>query len=589
MHPIELKRRMRKLWLLLFVSVFALPCVALEPPMGSTAWQGKIVDFKSHLMRVMKIDLAKPVPGGFVVRIEFDEEGNLAGRPFMSKPSGDKAVDDSIIEQIGALPLRLPAEFRSGFSDVCVLYSPGGVPTAVEFGATTQIKEIESSKKPRGVVDLADEYPRAKDRIQQRYGKFDPFTAFAWGELADRYRDIGDAKKYAECAQQQAAIFEKAGASLPNFKFDGFRALENLSHALVAVNDVPGAERAAEKAFAASGKTGVDYINLASIYGQVNDQAKAEATLRRATKAFGEDNYGEKAMAYQHLGDLLAVQKHNTEALENYDKALVLYEKNLHCMSGQSDDFDWFESYLQLVKQLHPANEAAVVRRIMKISAIGFPTEKQNVKFKDKTGKVFLTVACIEAREFHEGRCAVAQPDRLGNRRWGFIDTNGVVKVPYLYEEVSDFQGGRAIVREPGKKLASGFDQVRDHAELPTTLVDANGNQVTNKFANLDFFSEGLAAAAPFAGKEKTAHHIWGYIDAAGNFVIQPQFTRVKPFKNGLAAVEKYGHMYHNGCVPEFGGGQWGLIDKTGRYVVQPKYSQAEEAEQAAMKIGGVR
>ncbi|MGE4282887.1 MAG: WG repeat-containing protein [Clostridia bacterium] len=51
----------------------------------------------------------------------------------------------------------------------------------------------------------------------------------------------------------------------------------------------------------------------------------------------------------------------------------------------------------------------------------------------------------------------------------------------------------------------------------------------------------------------------WGYINVAGNFVIQPKFDRTEDFqKNGLAIV----------TVGEY----QGVIDKDGQYVVEPKY-----------------
>lgn len=53
----------------------------------------------------------------------------------------------------------------------------------------------------------------------------------------------------------------------------------------------------------------------------------------------------------------------------------------------------------------------------------------------------------------------------------------------------------------------------------------------------------------------------WGYINAGGEYVINPQFDRVTPFSEGRARV--------------LVNGKYGFIDKEGRYVVNPTYSDA--------------
>ncbi len=52
----------------------------------------------------------------------------------------------------------------------------------------------------------------------------------------------------------------------------------------------------------------------------------------------------------------------------------------------------------------------------------------------------------------------------------------------------------------------------------------------------------------------------WGFIDKSGNLVIATQFDQVGPFVEGIAAVAL--------------GGQWGFIDKSGQYVVNPQYQE---------------
>lgn len=74
----------------------------------------------------------------------------------------------------------------------------------------------------------------------------------------------------------------------------------------------------------------------------------------------------------------------------------------------------------------------------------------------------------------------------------------------------------------------------------------------------LKSFSEGLAPA--YDGSA------WGYIDKTGEYVIQPQFEHAAPFSEGLAIADI---SYKSG-----------IIDKTGKFILEPKYSRIESFSQ---------
>lgn len=88
---------------------------------------------------------------------------------------------------------------------------------------------------------------------------------------------------------------------------------------------------------------------------------------------------------------------------------------------------------------------------------------------------------------------------------------------------------------------------------------EANGNMVIEPCSPVKTgdFSEGLAAMPDPCGNGK----LWGYIDASGQFMIQPQFRAAKDFSEGLAAVQI--------------GGKWGFIDKKGKIAIKPDYLAA--------------
>ena len=82
--------------------------------------------------------------------------------------------------------------------------------------------------------------------------------------------------------------------------------------------------------------------------------------------------------------------------------------------------------------------------------------------------------------------------------------------------------------------------------------INAKGEIVIQpQFAQSWFFSDGLAVACLDWGK-------CGYIDETGKFAINPQFQFATRFSEGLAAVQL--------------GDKMGFIDKTGKFVINPQF-----------------
>lgn len=115
------------------------------------------------------------------------------------------------------------------------------------------------------------------------------------------------------------------------------------------------------------------------------------------------------------------------------------------------------------------------------------------------------------------------------------------------------------------KLLDNGYYLIDGYGMQPY-LVDSTGKTVTTFSEGtykIGYFShEGLA---PFAALTDDGA-LWGYIDEAGNVVIEPQFSKAFEFgDNGLAAVED--------PVTE----KRGYINTKGEYVIEPKYRKAKE------------
>lgn len=112
---------------------------------------------------------------------------------------------------------------------------------------------------------------------------------------------------------------------------------------------------------------------------------------------------------------------------------------------------------------------------------------------------------------FSEGLCGVFK-----NKKWGFIDINGKLIVPFKYDNIDPLRGGFALVNIGGKYETVG-----------------QGDQV-------------------MGGK-------WGFIDKTGKEVIPLIYNAAKEFSDGLAAIKS--------------GEKWGFIDGTGKIIIPIIYN----------------
>lgn len=170
------------------------------------------------------------------------------------------------------------------------------------------------------------------------------------------------------------------------------------------------------------------------------------------------------------------------------------------------------------------------------------------------------------ASTFSDERAQVKTADGFG-----FIDTSGALVIPARYGQVMPFKHGVTSVR-----LFGGQEWF---------LINTRGERLGNQgFSEMLTFTDGLAA---FRDKGKT-----GYVDTAGNIVIQPTLSWGGPFFNGRAPITLtlgYAFIDKSGAIaikgpfqdtnPFSGGyalvkvkGMRGIIDTTGKWVIPPKY-----------------
>ena len=124
--------------------------------------------------------------------------------------------------------------------------------------------------------------------------------------------------------------------------------------------------------------------------------------------------------------------------------------------------------------------------------------------------------------------------------RWGFVDRDGKLVIPAVFDTAEQFSEGLACVSEVGRYgFINGWGQYMVHPQ----------------YSKARSFSEGRAAVV-FSTK-------WGYIDHSDRYVVHPNYDDCGDFSEGFAAV-----LWR---------GRWGYIDKQGRFAVTPRFVEARK------------
>lgn len=143
------------------------------------------------------------------------------------------------------------------------------------------------------------------------------------------------------------------------------------------------------------------------------------------------------------------------------------------------------------------------------------------------------------------------------NGLWGFVTIYGTVAIAPAFEEVSDFNNSRCLVKQDGKwgvinKMGAfvhkcEYDTISEFTD-GVALAEADGiksflyadGKKTVLSLNYDFspFSEGYTKI------QNRKNGKWGYADMKGVIRINPSFDSATDFKNGHAIVTKSGKAY---------------------------------------------
>jgi WG containing repeat len=200
-------------------------------------------------------------------------------------------------------------------------------------------------------------------------------------------------------------------------------------------------------------------------------------------------------------------------------------------------------------------------------------------KFVIPPGKFIYTEGLDGAENFSEGFAVVVPKTKHEDdpELYGYIDKSGKIVIPAKFEDARPFSSGMAVV---GVSVTSGKEQYKRF-----TIIDRQGKFILdNPKAYADerlLATEGLAAISV---AEK-----WGFVDITGKFVIQPQFSQVGMFADGLApALETYEMSSLRCGKPGYDGmSKYGYIDRTGKFIIPPQFADAKPFSEglAAVKI----
>lgn len=138
-------------------------------------------------------------------------------------------------------------------------------------------------------------------------------------------------------------------------------------------------------------------------------------------------------------------------------------------------------------------------------------------------------------------------------RKWAYIDKTGAVVFAVPHDQYSPFSFSEGLVRMRNEHGGEGF-------------LDTNGNiAIEPVWSSVEAFSEGLAAVEQRDNYQRGCEHYncWGYLDRAGRVIIEPQFSSAGPFRGGLAWVtiaiprRDYSATYKQGYVNRRGEFVW--------------------------------
>lgn len=132
------------------------------------------------------------------------------------------------------------------------------------------------------------------------------------------------------------------------------------------------------------------------------------------------------------------------------------------------------------------------------------------------------------------------------NDRWTLVNSK--------FEQIGDKEYANIIIDDNGYAIRKGL-LFANYEGKGYQLTNTDGETVSEEYyEDARLMIDGTYAAVQKDGK-------WGFIDAEGKVVIEPQYDDARSFSNGYAAVQK--------------DGKWGFINSDNEMVIEPEFEDA--------------
>lgn len=210
--------------------------------------------------------------------------------------------------------------------------------------------------------------------------------------------------------------------------------------------------------------------------------------------------------------------------------------------------------------------------------------------FIDNTGKFVIERQFEDVTQFKKGFAAA----KIFGGKWELIDKNGAALTPATFEAIGEC-GEANKPLEPNTIIYCSFRDKTNKWGFITT----NGEiKVDARYDSVGPFSEGLAAVSKL-GK-------WGFIDPAGKEVVDLKFDEAKPFHDRVAEcrfgsdfviIDNIGTMsvsdmlnsreyFHDGLGLSLKRGKYGFMNQKGKTVVKRRFTYAEDYSEGLALVG---
>ena len=158
-------------------------------------------------------------------------------------------------------------------------------------------------------------------------------------------------------------------------------------------------------------------------------------------------------------------------------------------------------------------------------------------------GKIIINPQFENATVFRDGLALVETSTDEDEPKFGFINEEGKFVINANYKESTIFSEGLAwvVVENAAPSI------IDKKGEIKFTLQDAE---------EVRLFKNGLAA---FSMVNEEGDENWGFVDKEGEIVINPQFSKVRDFSDGLCGVRN-------------DDGKWGFINKEGKIIINHQF-----------------